>query len=135
MTTTELRPLDYRRRLGPEKWEVPREFGPNGWVIDEKDKGNGYGTERRIIISLDTGDAWHDGGRWVHASISYRDRNIMPDYDDLQMLHRTIWPDGHAYQVFVPPSEHVNIRANALHLWGRADGARVLPNFGFLGTI
>jgi hypothetical protein len=37
--------------------------------------------------------------------------------------------------VFAPPSEHVNIHDHALHLWGRLDGARVLPDFGRFGTI
>lgn len=133
----ELRPLDISKRLRADgKWEPPTEFGPNGWRFDETDKGNGYGVERRVLVSVDTGlDQADPRTAWVHASISYRDENIMPDYDDLQLMHRAVWPDGHAYQCFVPPGNHINIRSNALHLWGRLDGAAVLPDFGRYGTI
>lgn len=131
----ELRPLDIRKRLGRERWEVPVEFGPDGWRFDEKIYGPGGNTaQRRILVSADVGFA-DDGEVWVHASISHRDERVMPSYEDLAMMHHAIWPEGNSYQCFVPPAEHINIRGNALHLWGRLDGERVLPNFGFLGTI
>lgn len=59
----------------------------------------------------------------------------MPTYDDLCLLHRAVFKDGYAYQVFAPPSRHVNIHQYALHLWGRSDGKPVLPEFGCEGTI
>ncbi|MEU4804392.1 hypothetical protein [Actinosynnema sp. NPDC023587] len=40
-----------------------------------------------------------------------------------------------ALQVFVPPAEHANFHPRALHLWGRGDGRRMLPDFGSAGTI
>ena len=46
-----------------------------------------------------------------------------------------MFPEGWAYQVFAPPWAHINIHPNALHLWGRLDGANVLPDFGSWGTI
>ena len=49
-------------------------------------------------------------------------------------MHRAVFP-GYAYQVFAPPESHVNIHGNALHLWGRADGKPILPEFGDMGTI
>jgi site-specific DNA-cytosine methylase len=42
--------------------------------------------------------------------------------------------DGWAFQVFAPPSDHVNI-AQVLHVWGRADGARIHPDFAWMGAI
>lgn len=121
-----LDPLGMRRRLGRDEWGVPVEFGPAGWRFDALD-----GSARIIVTDseLPTGlDCWR------HASISRLDS--MPTYDDLVLLHAAAWPDGHAYQVFVPPSEHVNIHAHALHLWGRPDGRRMLPDFtGGLGSI
>lgn len=60
----------------------------------------------------------------------------MPTYDDLVMLHRAVFGlDSYAYQVFAPQRQHVNIHNFALHLWGRADGRAVLPEFGLQGSI
>lgn len=87
---------------------------------------------RRVIVS--TGPGGEDDTEWTHASISRR--SAMPTYDDLVDLHRAVWGEsGWAYQVFAPPEHHVNIHEHCLHLWGRADGARVLPNFGRFGSI
>jgi hypothetical protein len=104
-------------------------FGPAGLIAQR-------GT-RRIIISdapatdPDTGQS-HE---WRHASISRTDK--MPTYADLQLLHQIAWGEGqgHAYQCFVPPTEHINIHDLCLHLWGRSDGTRALPAFAQGGTI
>jgi hypothetical protein len=106
-------------------WDPPQEMGEDAWFI----LGNGKG----IIISLDLDT--EPGVEWLHASISYKMPSRMPSYTDLKTLHRAVFGDGHAYQCFVPPSEHVNLVSNVLHLWGRADGKPVLPDFGRLGTI
>jgi hypothetical protein len=50
-------------------------------------------------------------------------------------LHSAVFGEGHAYQVFVPTSEHINLKENVLHLWGKADGTPALPDFGRFGTI
>lgn len=68
-----------------------------------------------------------DGFEVCHASIAWPDRD--PSYRDLVMLHRAVFGDGWAYQVFAPASEHINIHEHALHLWGRADGEPMLPDF------
>jgi hypothetical protein len=127
MATT-LDPLGIRRRLGRSLWFPPDPFGPDGWKFDARDDA------RRIIVSAAPApdDVDGTGGDWWHASIS---APVMPTYDDLQMMHRAVWPDGYAYQVFAPPAEHVNIHVHALHLWGRPNGARLLPAFGMHGTI
>lgn len=116
--------LAIRKRLGRDHWSIPIPFGPDGWRFDAKDHTG------RIIVT-----AWdHDDGHpWIHASISRV--NVMPSYEDLKLLHAAIWPNGYAYQVFVPPSEHVNIHDRALHLWGRADGTPAFPPFSFGGSI
>jgi hypothetical protein len=73
---------------------------------------------------------------WIHASMAGHPEGIMPTYEDLATLHRAVFGRRRwSYQVFAADSRHVNIRANALHLWGRADGANVLPDFGRMGTI
>lgn len=122
MTST-IDALGIRRRLGREIWSAPDRFGPDGWTF------RGLATPARIIVTA----ADHDGAEWWHASIS---RPAMPTYADLVRLHRAVWPNGWAYQVFAPPADHVNIHSTALHLWGAPDRQPPrLPNFGALGTI
>lgn len=83
-----------------------------------------------VIVS----QAEHDGVEWIHASLAWRD--YTPTYDQLKILHESVFGRKRtAYQVFAAASDHVNIHEFALHLWGRADGASVLPDFGSEGTI
>lgn len=114
---TNFNPLRIRRLLGRENWSAPTPFGPDGWKFLQLD---GIGS---IIVTC----ADHDGVDWVHASIAWRDH--MPWYADLTMLHAAVFGDSWAYQVFAPPSDHVNIHEHALHLWGRLDGKPALPDF------
>jgi len=118
--------LELRKRLDRKIWGVPETWGPDGWRIDTI-----RGPHGRIIVTADAPKPEFEG--WIHASISRKDE--VPSYDDLVMLHKAVWPNGYAYQAFVPPSMHVNIHPYALHLWGRHDGAAVLPEFGKYGTI
>jgi hypothetical protein len=118
--------LKIRERLGRTKWSVPVQFGPDGYRFDRKDGLS------RIIVTLGPTPDPADGD-WLHASISVTHR--IPTYDELVMLHKAVWPNGYAYQVFAPPSEHVNIHPYALHLWGTLDGLPRLPEFGAMGTI
>lgn len=117
--------LGIRKRLGREVWGIPFAFGPDGWRYDARD-GSG-----RIIVTCS--DLPEVRGNFVHASVSRV--GMMPAYEDLKLLHAAVWPKGHAYQVFVPQTEHVNIAEFALHLWGRLDGEPMLPNFGWAGSI
>lgn len=109
--------LRIRKALGRNRWEPPIPFGPDGWRMSSADS----------LASVIVSSADHDGAAWVHASTAHADQ--LPTYADLVALHQAVWPTGWAYQVFAPPSEHVNIHPHALHLWGRRDGARVLPDF------
>ena len=102
-------------------WET---FGPDGIA------GTTGVPTMTVIVSVADHD---DGTDWIHASVARPDR--LPSYFDLVALHKAIWPDGFAFQVFATDERHVNIHHRALHLWGRADGANVLPDFGAEGTI
>ena len=83
-----------------------------------------------VIVS----QADYEAVEWVHASLARDDR--MPDYADLTVLKDAVFGDRReAYQIFPPADRHISIHDRALHLWGRADGARVLPDFGAEGTI
>jgi hypothetical protein len=107
--------------LGRDDWSPPEPFGPDGWLFLRKDHNQSV-----IITAADYGD----GIVWVHASMA----GDPPSYDDLVLLHRAVFGDGYAYQVFAPRDKHVNIHSTALHLWGRLDGKPVLPEFGVLGN-
>jgi hypothetical protein len=126
-----LNPLQIRKRLGRDDWSPPREFGEHGWVFD-----NAHFPERgRIIVTCSEFTLLGEpaGLEYVHASWSWQTRE--PNYGELVHLHKAVWPEGYAYQVFAPPSDHVNIHMYALHLWGRLDGKPILPEFGKFGTI
>lgn len=116
--TGNINALQVRRRLGRGNWTTPIPFGPDGWATQSFD---GHSS---VIMTCAPAD---DGNEWVHASIAHDDR--MPTYADLKLLHAAVFGDGWAYQVFAPPSDHVNIHEHALHLWGRLDGKPALPDF------
>lgn len=119
--------LRLRKVLGRDDWLAPKPFGLDGWSLLSREPG------ASIIVSVGPVGFGPDQREWIHASISRDDR--MPSYDDLALLHRAVFRDGWAYQVFAPSEHHVNLHAHALHLWGLVDGSAVLPNFGEFGTI
>ncbi len=112
-----------RREFPSPVWMPPKEFGSDGWMLVTADR------ESSVIVSV---GRFEDGHEWVHASIA--NLHTMPTYDDLQRLHRAInsrW----AFEVFAPPSVHVNLHQFARHLWARLDGTCIHPAFGQFGTI
>lgn len=138
---TTMNPLRIRARLDRKLWGPPEEFGPDGWryrsygLLAEAETGEypadaPYDLVGEILVSCAEHD---DGVEWLHASIV---RPWMPTYKDLTMLHKAVFGDGYAYQVFAPADQHISIHDRALHLWGRLDGKPVLPEFGkHYGTI
>lgn len=121
---SDLNALQIRKRLGRQRFAAPVEFGPSGWKFDPRP-----GYDARVIVTEFDYGTEHE---WIHASISRPDRT--PTYDDLKLLHASVFDGGFAYQVFVPNEEHVNIHPYALHLFGRVDGAPVLPDFTMGGA-
>jgi hypothetical protein len=109
--------LSIRKRLGPHVWSAPQQFGPDGWLFRTRDN------DWHVIVTVAERD---DGTEWVHASMA---GPRLPSYDQLCLLHHAVFDEGYAYQCFVPTDHHVNIHPRALHLWGRLDGAAVLPEF------
>lgn len=116
--------LAVRRRLGRRDWAPPQPYGPDGWSLLRR------GGDGSVLVSA---AVMGDGHEWVHASMTRAAR--VPSYEDLVALHAAVFADGWAYQVFAPPARHVNRHAFALHLWGRLDGAPVLPEFALDGCI
>lgn len=107
-----------------------------GWLMDSRlarATPDGDRGDTRVIASCGPmSDDPDDDTLWIHASISHPDR--LPTYPELQALGHAAFT-GWSYQVFAPPSDHVDIHPWALHLWGRLDGTAAMPNFGDLGTI
>lgn len=113
-------------KIEPGAWTASP-WGADGWrFVHGQEKAS-------VMISCGPTDPGGDPTVYIHASIARRGR--MPSYADLAKLHRIAFGDLWAYQVFAPKEHHVNIAAYALHLWGRADGQPMLPNFGAHGTI
>lgn len=123
-TPTTVDGLRLRAVLGRALWKPPDRYGPDGWRLIRYD-----GT-----VSVLVSAASFDGVEWIHASLARHDRTI-PGYSELTLLHKAAFGDGWAYQLFAPRNDHVNIHEFALHIWGRADGAPALPNFGAGGSI
>lgn len=122
MTVTGFDPLEVRRVLGWDAWEGPTPHGPAGFAYVN------LPVTKSVIVS----EAEFNGTTWVHASMAGL---RLPSYVDLFLLHRAVFGDRYAYQVFAPPADHINIHTKALYLWGRADGVPALPLFGAHGTI
>lgn len=125
--STSFAPLQIRAALCRSydaRWSPPFEHGPDGWYFQLG------GPKRSVIVSCADQP---DGIEWVHASVAGVDE--LPSYEELKRLHAAVFAGGYAYQVFAPPSEHVNIPVFALHLWGRLDGKAALPEFGAGGSI
>jgi hypothetical protein len=120
---TNVDPLRLRKVMGRHDWLAPTPFGPDGWAMLHRSQ------DHTIVTSVSD---WDDGVEYVHASFATTHR--VPTYHELAQLHRAVF-DGYAYQVFAPPSQHVNIHEFALHLWGRLDGKPCMPEFGMEGTI
>lgn len=129
-------PLHVRRTMGRKVWGVPEPYGPTGYRLHAfaHDRIDPIGTIIVSVSELPDAQASGDFTDWTHASMSWADR--VPTYDELVLLKSAVWGDeGEAYQVHPRAERHVNLHEFALHLWGRADGAPVLPDFGRFGTI
>lgn len=100
---------------------------PLGWRIVAR-QADGLALIRqdglRVIAS---GAVEADGLRWLHVSCS-RPKGT-PSYYDLKAVKRQfIGDDLFAYQVFAPPSQHVDL-AEVLHLFACVDRPAYLPDF------
>lgn len=107
--------LRVRKILGRDAWFPPQPY-PEGWSLMSRTLG------RSVIVTVGE----REGVDWVHASVAGDD---MPTYEHLHLLHEAVFGGGYAYLCFPPPDRHVNIHPYALHLFGRLDGERAMPEF------
>lgn len=83
----------------------------------------GRGQKRLIVISsLET---MEDGRKYLHVSISYRDK--IPDWDTVKMIKELFIGDKKdAFIYFPQKEEYVNIMPYCLHLWSEYESDNVL---------
>lgn len=114
----------------------PPHIAPAAWKREpraETANGVGWRSARHGLFVMVSGAVELDGRRWVHVSLSRRDR--LPSYDDLALVKRAfLGPDTRAIQLFVPEAEHVNRHRFCLHLWHCVDGDG-LPDFRTMGEV
>lgn len=102
-------------------------------LIDDWPAGYRLTDATRGIAILVTQAVERDGQIWKHVSVSRRDKRL-PSYDDLAWARSLVLDsDEHAYQVFPPRSEYVNMAPmlgglEVLHLFVPI-GHRPLPDF------
>lgn len=85
------------------------------------------------VISSVARDPAQDNRRWLHVSMSRRDR--LPSYEDMRRVKDLfIGPERKAIQIFPKESEYCNRHAYCLHLWSCLDGD-TLPDFRAGGEI
>ena len=96
---------------------------PYGW---DRDYNRVY-TRRETTRVLVSAAHYGDGKRWLHVSVSRRNRTL-PTWDLMSEVKDVlIGPERTALQVHPPRSQHVNI-AEVLHLYCCLDG-EVTPDF------
>ena len=113
---------------------LPPQWQP--WTSAETGNGRGWRARTSIGAGLAvmlSGAVELDGRRWVHVSLSRRDR--MPSYDDMALVKRVfIGADRKAVQVFPQRREHYSLHEFCLHLWHCVDGDG-LPDFRAQGGV
>lgn len=97
----------------PKEWSIYHHP-----LIESLTQGNIYKKWKKsntlfVVITLDT---MEDGKRYIHLSMSYRDR--IPDWETVKEVKNTfIGGNKDAFIYFPIESEYVNIMPFCLHLW------------------
>jgi len=72
------------------------------------------------------------GEGWDHVSASRQDR--CPTWEEMEQVKLLFFKDGEtAFQLHVPPYDHINIHPNCLHLWRPLDGKIPMPPTWMVG--
>jgi hypothetical protein len=115
--------LQYCPRVLPAGWREWTDAGIAGCFINPQRK-------LAVIFSV---ERERDGKRWIHVSVSHRDR--LPTWDELRGVKDwTIGRDKLALQVLPPEDQYVNLHPRTLHLWCCLDG-NPTPDFRHSGQI
>jgi hypothetical protein len=110
--------LQVRALLGKDDWMPPQPHGVNGWSFLRYDQA------QTVIVSSATDS---DGTEWIMVAVGAREA---PTHEDLRLAQRAVFGDsGCAYQFFPAHNARTAISDTVLHLFGRADGKRITPDF------
>ena len=72
------------------------------------------------------------GSGWDHVSVSRRSRT--PNWPEMDYVKRLFFADDETVvQYHVPPSDHVNLHPNCLHLWRPQESALPRPPAWMVG--
>jgi len=72
------------------------------------------------------------GEGWDHVSCSRTDR--CPSWEEMEQIKRLFFRDDEtAFQLHVPPSDHISFHPNCLHLWRPLDGKFPMPPSWMVG--
>jgi len=122
------RDLDAERQInesvrGPFTFSVPQDFEflekrGDGWMLRQR-----YGG---LYVVIDC-SVKKDGQEWIH--VSYSRKKETPNHSDTIRVKEAFLKDYYAYAVFPTAETYINIHPHCLHLWARADGTAVLPEF------
>ena len=106
-------------------WSPPRVV-PAGWrALTELCDGMSY-TDGKLTVII-SGAREQDGRRWVHLSVSHKDR--IPAWRELRRVKDLfLGQDAKAISVLPAEREYVNLHPYVLHLWHCLDGDG-LPDF------
>lgn len=114
---------DFLPRVLPAAWMESREsWGPS------RDYGRVYRKPGEGLLILLSCAEQGDRKRWMHISVSRRDRKL-PTWEQLmQIKHLFLGEERTALQVLPAKSRHVNIHPGVMHLWHCLEGD-VTPDF------
>jgi hypothetical protein len=105
---------------------LPKVLPPAWRQVHRGMDGAKYMREDGLAVIM-SGSVAEDGKRWLHVSLSRRDR--LPNWGDIKHVRDVfLGPEKTAYQIIAPKSEWVNIHRYCLHLWHCVDGDP-LPDF------
>lgn len=85
---------------------------------------NADGKEITVIASV--------GDGWDHVSASRDDR--CPSWEEMEQIKRMFFKDEEtAFQLHVPPSDHISFHPHCLHIWRPVDGQFPVPPAWMVG--
>lgn len=95
---------------------------PAGWrLVEEALDGASYCSVRRVegLFLILSGATESDGKRWLHLSVSHRQR--IPTWDEFRRAKEAFLGDRYALTVLPPRREFVNIHPRVLHCFAPLD--------------
>lgn len=130
-TATMQTPSDHRFVLDMLK-EAGVRLASYGWDMTALG-WNVWTNRKRLLSFIVSATIEADGKRWVHLSVSHRDR--IPTWAELLHVKEVVLGDERAaVQVLPRKSEYVNINPRVLHLWHCVDGDPT-PDFRRDGAV